>query len=268
MATSKSFLKQIYPTDATANKAEIDIIAVHGLDPGDNPNHATSTWTASNGKLWLKDFLPHRAKNIRVLLYGYNASAVFNSSVVGVHGAAENLINYLRIERKDAPDRPIVWIAHSLGGIVVKKAIITAYVGGDYFRSIHDATRGVIFFGTPHHGGHGATRGDRVATIVRALSGDVRNNILEALRKDSMFAEDINRDFKRRANALGLRVLTFMESLPIAKHIGLVSAPRAQLSLFALAPTSFPVVCSRRRSPSAAHMACIDTLLLLGSMLF
>jgi hypothetical protein len=55
------------------------------------------------------------------------------------------------------------------------------------------------------------------------VSGDVRNNIMEALRKDSMFAGDIDKDFKRRAKALELRVLNFIESLPIAKHIGLVS---------------------------------------------
>ena len=235
MADSKSFLEKIYPTVTNGIEAKVDIVAVHGLDPFNNPNHAEDTWTAPNGKLWLRDFLPHRAKTIRVLLYGYNSSAVFGASTTGVHGAAENLLNYLRIERKDNPDRPIVWVAHSLGGIVVEKAIITAYVSGEHFGGIHDATRGVIFFGTPHRGGHKATFGDRLAKVVRALSGDVRNNIVEALRKDSMFAEDIDKDFVRRARALNLRVVSFIESLPIARHIGLVSAPGTQLSAFMLA---------------------------------
>ena len=237
MADSKSFLKQIYPPVTTGIEAKVDVVAVHGLDPLNNPKsccrHMDLLQTAS---LWLKDFLPLRAKTIRVLLYGYNSSAVFGASTTGVHGAAENLLAYLRIKRKDSPDRPIVWVAHSLGGIVVEKAIITAYVSGEHFRGIHDATRGVIFFGTPHRGGNRAALGDRLARVVRALSGDVRNNILEALRKDSMFAEDIDKDFGRRARALNLRVLNFIESLPIAKHIGLVSAPHAQFSAFMLAP--------------------------------
>ena len=224
MANSKSFLRQIYPKDPTYTDAEIDIIAVHGLDPLDNPLHATKTWSARNGKLWLSDFLPDRNPRIRVLLYGYNSSAVFGASTSGINGAAENLLNYLRIERKQAPKRPIVWISHSLGGIVVKKAIINAYVSGDYYEDIHDATRGVIFFGTPHRGGHLATLGDHLAKICRVVSGDVRNNIMEALRKDSMFASDINKDFERRARALDLRVLNFIETLPIARHIGLVSS--------------------------------------------
>lgn len=63
-----------------------------------------------------------------------------------------------------------------------------------------------------------------MAKICRVVSGDVRNNIMEALRKDSMFASDINKDFARRARALDLRVLNFIETLPIARHIGLVSS--------------------------------------------
>lgn len=223
MANSKSFLRQIYPIDITNNEAEVDVIAVHGLDPLDNPLHATQTWSAANGKLWLRDFLTERNPRIRILLYGYNSSAVFHASATGINGAAENLLDYLHLERRQNPERPIVWVSHSLGGLVVKKTIINAYISGDYYGSIHDATRGVVFFATPHRGGHLATLGDRMANICRVVSGDVRNNIMEALRADSMFAGDINKDFARRAKALELRVLNFIENLPIARHVGLVS---------------------------------------------
>src|SRR2546421_4717347 len=37
MANSKSFLQQIYPVGADDTEAEVDIIALHGLDPLDNP---------------------------------------------------------------------------------------------------------------------------------------------------------------------------------------------------------------------------------------
>ena len=223
MANSKSFLRQVYPVDTNDTDAEVDVIAVHGLDPLNNPLHAIQTWSAPNGNLWLRDFLPERKPRIRVLLYGYNSSAVFHASATGINGAAENLLDYLRLERRQDPKRPIVWVSHSLGGIVVKKAIINAYISGNYYESIHNATRGVVFFGTPHRGGNLATLGDRMAKICRVVSGDVRNNIMEALRTDSMFAGDINKDFARRAMALELRVLNFIENLPITRHAGLVS---------------------------------------------
>ena len=224
MANSRNFLRQIYPININnETEAEVDVIAVHGLDPTGDPEHAIKTWSAANNKLWLRDFLPEQKPRIRVLLYGYNSSAVFHASATGINGAAENLLDYLRLERRQDPKRPIVWVSHSLGGLVVKKAIINAYISGDYYESIHHATRGVVFFGMPHRGGHGATLGDRMAKICRVVSGDLRNNIMEALRTDSMFAGDINKDFARRANALELRVLTFIESLPIKRHLGLVS---------------------------------------------
>lgn len=56
MANSKGFLQQIYPVGAGDTEAEVDIIAVHGLDPLDNALHATKMWSAPNGKLWLITF--------------------------------------------------------------------------------------------------------------------------------------------------------------------------------------------------------------------
>ena len=222
MANSKSFLQQIYPIDTNITEAEVDVVAVHGLNSKNNPSHAIQTWSATNGNLWLRDFLPERKPTIRVLLYGYNSNAVFGASATGIDGAAENLLNYLRLERRQDQKRPIVWVSHSLGGLVIKKAIINAYISGDYYGSIHDATRGVVFFGTPHRGSPHATLGDHMAKICRVVSGNVRNNIVEALRTDSMFAGDINKDFARRAKALELRVLNFIESLP-DRLVGFVS---------------------------------------------
>lgn len=110
MSNTKSFLKQIYPTDGAEDVAVVDIIAVHGLDPFNKADHARSTWTFEDrhqkDTLWLSDLLPRRCNAIRVLLYGYNSSAVFGASNTGVNGAAENLLNYLRVERKGKPDRP------------------------------------------------------------------------------------------------------------------------------------------------------------------
>jgi hypothetical protein len=95
MANSKSLLRHIYPPDENA-EAEVDIIAVHGLDPPDNPFHATKTWSARNGKLWLRDFLPHGIRTFRMLLYRFNSSTVFGASTIAVNGEAENPPNYLR----------------------------------------------------------------------------------------------------------------------------------------------------------------------------
>lgn len=163
---------------------------------------------------------------LRVLLFGYNSSAVFKSSTVGVAGAASNLLDQLRYKRLNHQHRPIVFVCHSLGGIVVKQALIEAHNADELHGITLSATKGIAFFGTPHGGGHGARLGDGIIRVLRALTGNVRNDIMESLRKDSFLSNHLQLNFARRAK--GMRIINFMETLPVTeipglKHYGLVS---------------------------------------------
>jgi hypothetical protein len=60
---------------------------------------AKKTWTAPNGKMWLKDFLPQDLPRARILLFGYNANVAFETSVAGVREQAENLLNRVHMKR-------------------------------------------------------------------------------------------------------------------------------------------------------------------------
>ena len=96
------------------------IVAVHGLNPTNKESHAYDTWTADKS-LWLRDFLPRQLPEARILLFGYNSNVVLNTSTAGVHEQATNLLNRVMLRRKNATERPIIFVAHSLGGIIVKK---------------------------------------------------------------------------------------------------------------------------------------------------
>jgi hypothetical protein len=61
------------------------------------------TWIAGEpGEevLWLKDLLPFKVKNARVLLFGYNSNVGLDTSTAGVTGAADDLLAKLKIKRK------------------------------------------------------------------------------------------------------------------------------------------------------------------------
>lgn len=140
------------------NSHDDSIVAVHGLNPGSKSNHGRRTWAVGEGddeRLWLRDFLPSKVPEARILLFGYDSS-VINGSKMHLTDHAKNLLNRLESKRTAAPERPILFIAHSLGGLVVKQAMVEARKTEN---PICVATYGMMFFATPHRGGNMATFG-------------------------------------------------------------------------------------------------------------
>lgn len=97
----------------------VSIVAVHGLS-GD----WGETWTdTTTGSMWLRDFVPKQWANARVMSFGYDAKFAFSHSEADIDDSSIALISNLDDERQtpSAKQNPIIFIAHSLGGIVVKR---------------------------------------------------------------------------------------------------------------------------------------------------
>ncbi|KAL9114581.1 MAG: hypothetical protein Q9187_007434, partial [Circinaria calcarea] len=206
------------------------IIAVHGLNPTNTEFHAEATWTVKD-KLWLRDFLPLQLPSARVLLFGYNANVAFETSVAGVREQAINLLDRIVSKREEAEGRPIVFVAHSLGGIIVKRAMVEAKLD-DSFKSLREATYGIAFFGTPHRGGNYAKLGDIVASITRGLLRNPSNTFMEALTRDSLFSDTLVEDFRHQLE--DYYVLSFFETLPMGRLGLIVDQKSATLGLSGL----------------------------------
>jgi hypothetical protein len=166
----------------------------------------------------LKDFLPSQLPNARILLFGYNSNVAFETSIAGVREQAVNLLNRLASKREDVEERPIIFVAHSLGGIVVKRALVEAKLD-DTYKAIRDAAYGIAFFGTPHQGGNLAKLWDIAASIVRGVLRNPKNTFMEALKKNSLFSDTLVDDFRHQQE--DFYVLSFFETLPMGK-LGLV----------------------------------------------
>ena len=179
---------------------------VHGLN-----GHPQRTWTANNGVFWPSQLLPKTLGHVRarVLVYGYNADVYAfggrsaTSDYILQH--AQTLVMTLDSERfnEDASERPIIFVAHSLGGILVKKALdysceITN-VNNENLRSVFVSTFGIIFLGTPHNGADPAKWGKMVQSMCNALLPkkvlDTEPQLITALKIQSETLQNINVSF-------------------------------------------------------------------------
>ena len=92
---------------------------------------------------------------------------------------------------------PIIFVAHSLGGLVVKQALVIAK-NDDTYSNIRKATNSLVFFAVPHQGGHGAGLGAIAKNIVLSLTGDANNDLIESLKSNSLFQEHQTAFFKHQ----------------------------------------------------------------------
>jgi hypothetical protein len=172
---------------AEAPNPIVDIVAIHGLN-----GHREKTWTARNGVHWLRDLLPHDIPNVRILSWGYDANTHSSDRIscnyLWNHGQA--LVHDLRLEREhtNSTRRPIIFVAHSLGGIVLKSALIWSdaarrgALGGQ--RSIGLSTYGILFMGTPHQGSDAARLGELLVNI-GSIAIPTQSHLLTHLDRDS-----------------------------------------------------------------------------------
>ncbi|KAF8530037.1 hypothetical protein BU17DRAFT_35995 [Hysterangium stoloniferum] len=130
----------------------VDIIAIHGLN-----GHYIRTWEHESGVMWLKDLLPKDISRARVLTYGYDADINPQKSYQTIHDHAETFLAKLVNWRKETKtSRPIIFIVHDLGGIILIIGLGQADAANathliDH-KSIVLSTYGIISLGTPYQG--------------------------------------------------------------------------------------------------------------------
>lgn len=188
--------------------AKVDIILLHGLN-----GHPAKTWTAKNGIYWPTDLLPKTLQEdgvqANIYVYGFNADVAGNNkdknpSSNYIHQHAQNLVNFLTTFRKKrrASRNPIIWVAHSLGGILLKRALehsdsVRAATHLDA-RSIYVSTFAIVFLGTPHDGSDLAKWGEMLQAMVGYVPRkwiDTEPVLIKTLKRDNETLDNINANF-------------------------------------------------------------------------
>ena len=208
-----------------------DVIFVHGLagHPRKTWEYATETKrsglskTVFKGKqesvFWPKDLLPNDQKNIRILTYGYDSHVNWffagPANKMGISQHGEALLNRLVGERarSNCFHRPIVFVAHSLGGLLVKEALIEARKQNNHpgKLDVTDSTQGIVFFGTPHQGSGDAKWG-LVLSNIASVAFETNKKILQSLDPDRDKLDSLSFDFQDILEEGKIRVCSLQES--------------------------------------------------------
>ncbi|KAI0384424.1 Alpha/Beta hydrolase protein [Hypomontagnella monticulosa] len=180
-------------------KATVDIVFVHGLG-GD----ALKTWTRESC-CWPRDLLKDDFPDARIMTWGYDSSVAKlqePSSQTSIFDHAESLLNSVSRARDglNKKERPIIFVCHSLGGLVTKQALIRA---SEYLHNNQDHrlgaiftyTTGVIFMGTPHRGSDKTPLGHIAAAVAKVMLRQPSRKLLKILEKDSDILEHQRRSF-------------------------------------------------------------------------
>ena len=197
---------------------DVDFVAVHGLG-----GHVLKTFTdAETGCCWLRDILPLNFPHCRVFSYGYPAN-IFANIPTSLSDQAKGLHWALTVDsRKQAIARRRIFICHSFGGLLVKRALIEASLD---LRSVDvlKYASGILFFGTPHRGSSSADSALNLAKIIRVIPGLRRANqgLLREFRRNSSELNETNQMFNRVA-AESMLIASFYET-QFTKHVGIVT---------------------------------------------
>ncbi|KAL2132593.1 hypothetical protein VTI74DRAFT_3616 [Chaetomium olivicolor] len=183
-----------------------DIIFVHGLNGGSH-----STWSKGNSPdhFWPREWLPRDEafKDVRIHTFGY-PSGVTQESIINIADISRSLLAAI----KDSPlmntgNQPrLIFVAHSMGGLVVKKAYILGYREAE-FKPVVDRVCSIFFLATPHRG----------ASIAQALSRSTAvigvRPFVEDLFPQSPLIQTLTEDFPRVSG--DTQLFLFYETRPM-----------------------------------------------------
>lgn len=203
-------------------KPTADIIFIHGLGGG---AFRSWSWEHDIQRFW-PEWLAREPElsSARVHTYGYAAPVFASSNTMTIRDFAKSLLFSMTFGYGDqlSPsigDLPIIFVTHSMGGLVAK----TAYSSGKHDKSFAEAmnnVKAILFFSTPHRGGQGAERLSSVLSVFGLAKDYVKD-----LMANAAFLQSINDDFTRDCG--DLRLFSFYETMKtsMGPHSEVVGCP-------------------------------------------
>ncbi|KAM6954199.1 protein SERAC1 [Aplochiton taeniatus] len=213
----------LHPQTRTSKPIKADVLFVHGL-----LGAAFKTWRQQDcdateeeksagsredyTECWPQSWLAADCPNLRVLSVEYDSHLSDWRAKCPVENQRKSLAYRSRelldkLKSAGVGDRPVIWVAHSMGGLLVKKMLMDAAKDPE-MRGLMKNTKGIVFYSVPHHG-----------TFMAEYSVNVRYLLFPSIEvkelcRDSPALRDLNENFLNMAKEWDFKVLSFAETLP------------------------------------------------------
>ncbi|OBT95198.2 hypothetical protein VE01_07633 [Pseudogymnoascus verrucosus] len=167
---------------------------------------------------WPEEYLASDLPQARIWTYGYNADVIGglfqanNQNSVSQHGRDFAV----KLEREIDNEDPIVFVAHSLGGIITKDALHRS-------ETICKRTRLLVFLGTPHRGSTYAGWGVIASNLASLALQDSNKRLVQTLEVNDEVLDNIHEEFKTILTKYAIKVHSFQEAKGISGMRGLDS---------------------------------------------
>ncbi|KAF5693138.1 hypothetical protein FDENT_2280 [Fusarium denticulatum] len=166
---------------------------------------------------WPADLLPITCRKARILTFGYDTKITkFTSGPTNMNSIYSHGKDFLfSLGRNPKPGRPLIFVAHSLGGLLVKEMLaLSSTSEKPEHKKIVESTAAIVFLGTPHRGSPKlAAIGDWARSMVSSLRFQTTSTILDTLGLKTTDLERTHEAFCRLWNTYDFQVKTFQESL-------------------------------------------------------
>ncbi|XP_049812360.1 protein SERAC1 isoform X2 [Schistocerca nitens] len=158
---------------------------------------------------WPRDWLPKDCPYLRIVGVNYDTtisrwSPTCPSEKIKctLDDRSEEIMQKLKLA--GVGQRPVIWVTHSMGGLLVKKILVRAWESGD--RNICYKTKGIAFYSVPH-------LGSPLAELTQAMQILLWPSVeVQELRKDSPELKSLHQKFLQMLPHLQIQIISFAET--------------------------------------------------------
>jgi len=166
----------------------LDVIFVHGLTGSSN-----DTWSSAGDNSFWPEWLQDELKHLSIFVLDYPASMFekWAKKEMDMFERAINILEHFVVNQIGT--HPIVFVTHSLGGILTKILIRKSNEAEqEDYKKISEVTRLVIFLSTPHNG-------SSLANALKFFPGTSKH--IDLLANETGFLADLNGHYRIFANS-------------------------------------------------------------------